>query len=81
MMPLPVQGIPEKGKLLTEISAFWFNRLRPVIGNHVLSTDVETMPAEVQAHTEVLRGRTMLVKKARVIPLEAIVRGYITGLS
>lgn len=76
-----MQGIPEKGKLLTEISAFWFNRLRPVIGNHVLSTHVETMPAEVQAHTEVLRGRTMLVKKARVIPLEAIVRGYITGLS
>ncbi|KAA1469088.1 phosphoribosylaminoimidazole-succinocarboxamide synthase [Dentipellis sp. KUC8613] len=72
-------GIPDKGKLLTEISLFWFDKLRSVIPNHVATAKIEDMPAEVQKYKDQLAGRTMLVRKAKVIPLEAIVRGYITG--
>jgi phosphoribosylaminoimidazole-succinocarboxamide synthase len=64
---------------LTKISLFWFEKLRDIVPNHVLTANVDDMPEEVQRHRDVLSGRTMLVKKARVIPLEAIVRGYITG--
>jgi phosphoribosylaminoimidazole-succinocarboxamide synthase len=74
-----MQGVPDKGRLLTEISAFWFARLQHLVPNHVLSTDVRAMPDAVQPHAEKLEGRTMLVRKAQVVPLEAIVRGYLTG--
>lgn len=74
-----LQGIPEKGKVLTDISSFWFQRLEHIISNHFITTNVDEMPEEVKKYKEQLEGRTMLVRKAEVIPLEAIVRGYITG--
>ncbi|KAH9041301.1 phosphoribosylaminoimidazole-succinocarboxamide synthase [Lactarius pseudohatsudake] len=72
-------GIPDKGRLLTELSLFWFDKLKDIIPNHVVTSRIEEMPEEVHQHKEQLEGRSILVKKAEVIPLEAIVRGYITG--
>ncbi|KAI0282061.1 phosphoribosylaminoimidazole-succinocarboxamide synthase [Russula brevipes] len=72
-------GIPGKGRVLTELSLFWFDKLRAIVPNHVVASRVEEMPEEVRQHSEQLDGRSILVKKAEVIPLEAIVRGYITG--
>ncbi|KAH9059098.1 phosphoribosylaminoimidazole-succinocarboxamide synthase [Lactarius vividus] len=72
-------GIPEKGRVLTELSLFWFDKLKDIIPNHVVTSRIEEMPEEVHQHREQLEGRSILVKKAEVIPLEAIVRGYITG--
>jgi len=73
------QGIPEKGKVLTNISAFWFSFTKDIIPNHIISTDVDEFPDDLQPHKEVLRGRSMLAKKVKVVPIEAIVRGYISG--
>ena len=64
---------------MTKISLFWFNKLRHVIPTHFVTADVDEMPEEIRQYKQQLDGRAMLVKKARVIPLEAIVRGYITG--
>lgn len=72
-------GIPDKGRVLTELSLFWFDKLKDIIPNHVVTSRIEEMPEEVHQHKEQLEGRSILVKKAEVIPLEAIVRGYITG--
>ncbi|KAH8986141.1 phosphoribosylaminoimidazole-succinocarboxamide synthase [Lactarius akahatsu] len=72
-------GIPDKGRVLTELSLFWFAKLKYIIPNHVVTSRIEEMPKEVHQHKEQLEGRSILVKKAEVIPLEAIVRGYITG--
>jgi len=72
-------GIPEKGKLLTSISLFWFQKLQHIVPNHLITVDVDEMPEEVKHYRDQLEGRTMLVKKAKVIPMEAIVRGYLTG--
>ncbi|KAH7886138.1 hypothetical protein F5I97DRAFT_1928010 [Phlebopus sp. FC_14] len=72
-------GIPDKGKLLTNISQFWFNKLRDIVPNHLVTANIDEMPEEVKQYSAQLEGRTMLVKKARVIPIEAIVRGYLTG--
>ncbi|KAH8979048.1 phosphoribosylaminoimidazole-succinocarboxamide synthase [Lactarius hatsudake] len=72
-------GIPDKGRVLTELSLFWFDKLKDIIPNHVVTSRIEEMPEEVHQHKEQLEGRTILVKKAEVVPLEAIVRGYITG--
>jgi phosphoribosylaminoimidazole-succinocarboxamide synthase len=74
-----VQGIPGKGVLLTQMSLFWFDKLQSIISNHLITSNVDEMPADVKVHAETIQGRAMLVRKARVIPLEAIVRGYITG--
>lgn len=73
------QGVPDKGKVLTKISLFWFDKLKHVIPTHFVTADVEAMPAEVRRHKDVIAGRAMLVKKAKVVPLEAIVRGYLSG--
>uniref|UniRef100_A0A832DJ53 Phosphoribosylaminoimidazole-succinocarboxamide synthase n=1 Tax=Ignavibacterium album TaxID=591197 RepID=A0A832DJ53_9BACT len=73
------QGIPYKGMILTKISEFWFNFVKDIIPNHLITTNVEEFPAECKPYTEVLRGRSMLVKKTEVIPIESVVRGYITG--
>ncbi|MCH8941762.1 MAG: phosphoribosylaminoimidazolesuccinocarboxamide synthase [Bacteroidetes bacterium] len=73
------QGIPYKGKVLTKISEFWFNFNKDVIENHLISTNVEDFPSECLEYKNDLEGRTMLVKKAEVVPLECIVRGYISG--
>jgi phosphoribosylaminoimidazole-succinocarboxamide synthase len=61
------------------VSAFWFNKLRDVIPNHVVTTNIEEMPQEVHKYKDVLESRVMLVRKARVVKIEAIVRGYLTG--
>lgn len=73
------QGIPNKGKVLTKISEFWFNFSKNIIDNHLISTKVEDFPKECAEYAEILEGRSMLVKKAKVVPFECIVRGYISG--
>ena len=71
--------IPYKGEILTRISAFWFEKFKDLIPNHVISTDVRDYPAEFQKYADYLAGRSMLVNKAQTVPIEAIVRGYLTG--
>ncbi len=73
------QGIPYKGMVLTKISEFWFNFSKDIIPNHIISTDVKEFPSECKPYADDLRNRSMLVKKAEVIPIESIVRGYISG--
>lgn len=70
--------IPDKGRVLTQMSKFWFEKIIQR-NHHLLSCDVEDLPPELRIHADQLRGRIMIVKKARVFPIEAIVRGYITG--
>ena len=72
-------GIPGKGEVLTRMSAFWFGLTRDIAPNHLITTDVEAMGNEVTPHRDLLRGRTMLVRKAERIDAECVVRGYITG--
>ncbi|KAJ3130917.1 Bifunctional purine biosynthetic protein ade1 [Physocladia obscura] len=74
-------GIPGKGKLLTAMSSFWFQHLNEVVGNHLITDDINKMPRAVQKYRDQLEGRCMLVKKLKILPVEAIVRGYITGTS
>lgn len=73
------EGIPDKGYVLTQISAFWFRQMEDIIPNHVISTEVKDFPDVCQQYAEILEGRSMLVKKAKPLPVECIVRGYITG--
>ncbi|RMG04587.1 MAG: phosphoribosylaminoimidazolesuccinocarboxamide synthase [Planctomycetota bacterium] len=70
-------GIPDKGRVLTQIAAFWFELLG--VPNHVVTTDVDAMDLPEGVDREVLRGRTTLVKKAEVVPVECVVRGYLSG--
>lgn len=72
-------GIPYKGEVLTRISKFWFKYLAGVIENHLISDDVKDFPKPFCSYPEQLAGRSMLVKKTKVLPVECIVRGYITG--
>ena len=73
------QGIPFKGKVLTKISEFWFNHMQEIIPNHLISTNVSEFPDKCRIYSEDLEGRSMLVKKAEVVPIECIIRGYISG--
>ncbi|BDQ01641.1 MAG: phosphoribosylaminoimidazole-succinocarboxamide synthase [Ignavibacterium sp.] len=73
------QGIPYKGMILTKISEFWFRFVEDIIPNHLITTNVEEFPSECKPYADELRGRSMLVKKTEVIPIESVVRGYITG--
>lgn len=73
------QGIPDKGKVLTQISRFWFDKTKDIIKNHVVSTDVSEFPAECRPYASELRGRSMLVKKTKPLGVECIVRGYLSG--
>ena len=73
------QGIPYKGIVLTKISEFWFKFSRKIISNHLVSTDLNKFPKDCLEYKDVLAGRSMLVKKAEGIPIECIVRGYISG--
>jgi phosphoribosylaminoimidazole-succinocarboxamide synthase len=75
-MPDPV---PDKGTILTQISLFWFDIMQPLVQNHVIARDVEQYPPACRPYEDVLRGRSMLVKKAQPLPIECIVRGYISG--
>lgn len=72
-------GIPGKGKVLNQISAFWFGFLSSVVPNHMLSVDVADFPAAAREHREVLDGRAMLCRKAQPLPVECVVRGYLSG--
>lgn len=71
-------NIPFKGEILTELSRFWFERLKGICPNHLISTDIKTFP-DIGVEKSYLLGRTMLVKKAKVVPVECIVRGYLAG--
>ncbi len=73
------EGIPDKGYVLTQISAFWFNLMADIVPNHIISTDVSEFPAECRKYACILEGRSMLVKKAQPLPVECIVRGYLAG--
>ncbi len=73
------QGIPLKGKILNKISEFWFDLVKDIIPNHLISTNINDFPAKFNDYKDDLNGRSMLVKKAEVIPIESIVRGYISG--
>jgi phosphoribosylaminoimidazole-succinocarboxamide synthase len=72
-------GIPHKGRVLTQISLFWFEFLRDVVANHVVTADVEKYPATAQKYADQLQGRSMMVMRAEMIPVECVVRGYISG--
>ena len=72
-------GIPHKGKVLTQISLFWFDFLRDVVPNHLITADVERYPASLLKHADQVRGRSMLVTRAHMVPVECVVRGYISG--
>jgi len=72
-------GIPQKGEILTRLSTWWFNLLTPIIPNHLVATDVSDFPSVLQPFAGILRNRSMLVKKTRVIPVECVARGYLIG--
>jgi phosphoribosylaminoimidazole-succinocarboxamide synthase len=76
IMPNPV---PQKGEILTEISLFWFDRMADLVPNHLISSDVNDYPEACRPYADVLRGRSMLVRKAKPLPVECVVRGYISG--
>ncbi len=76
VMPDP---IPDKGIILTQLSLFWFDIVQPLVQNHVVARDVDQYPAVCRPYADVLKGRSMLVKKAQPLPIECIVRGYISG--
>ena len=76
IMPDP---IPDKGKILTQISLFWFEQMANLVPNHLVAHEVQDFPAACQPHAEALRGRSMLVKKVEVLPIECVVRGYLSG--
>ncbi|MFC1478299.1 phosphoribosylaminoimidazolesuccinocarboxamide synthase [Candidatus Margulisiibacteriota bacterium] len=72
-------GIPDKGQTLTRLSLFWFEQLKDVVENHLVTADVSEYPEECREYADILEGRSMLVKKTEVIPVECIVRGYLSG--
>jgi len=72
-------GIPGKGKILTQISLFWFDLLSDVVPNHLITADVTEFPAELQPYADQLEGRSMLVKRAAMFPVECVARGYLAG--
>ena len=72
-------GIPDKGKVLTQLSAFWFKHLASVTPHHLLSINVDDFPAETRPHRDVLRGRSMWVRKTNPLPVECVARGFLSG--
>jgi len=73
------EPIPDKGRVLTGLSVFWFDKLKSLVPNHIVETDVEKFPEKLKKYKDILRGRSMLVQKAKPLAIECIVRGYITG--
>ncbi|MEW5758833.1 MAG: phosphoribosylaminoimidazolesuccinocarboxamide synthase [Candidatus Omnitrophota bacterium] len=71
--------IPKKGEILTRLSLFWFELTRDIVPNHLITANIDEYPKEVEKYKEILRDRSMLVKKANSIPVECIVRGYLSG--
>jgi phosphoribosylaminoimidazole-succinocarboxamide synthase len=72
-------GIPDKGKVLTQLSGFWFERMGDLVPHHLISMEVDDFPAAARAHADQLRGRTMLVRRTEPIPIECVARGYLSG--
>src|SRR5262244_3934106 len=76
VLPTP---IPDKGKVLTQMSAFWFEHFRDFVPNHLVSTGISDFPKSIQPFKQQLEGRSMLVKKAKVFAIECVARGFLTG--
>ena len=76
VLPTP---IPDKGRILTKISLFWFSFLKDIIDNHIISSCVEDLPPEAENYKDDIKGRFMIVKKCEVVPFECVVRGYLSG--
>ena len=76
VMPNP---IPDKGRVLTQLSKFWFDLTKEIVSNHVISTEVKDYPKECQPYEKMLEGRSMLVVKTEVLPIECVIRGYLSG--
>jgi phosphoribosylaminoimidazole-succinocarboxamide synthase len=72
-------GIPDKGRVLTQLSLFWFDFLSDIVPNHLITADVHKYPPELQPYADALEGRSMLVAKAQMFPVECVVRGYLSG--
>jgi phosphoribosylaminoimidazole-succinocarboxamide synthase len=72
-------GIPDKGKVLTQLSAFWFERMGDLVTHHLLATDVKAFPDALRPHASILHGRAMLVRRTDPIPVECVARGYLSG--
>ena len=73
------QPVPDKGKVLHQVSLFWFDHFKDVVPNHIAAGRVDDFPPELRAHREVLAGRTALVRKAKMFPIECVARGYLAG--
>ncbi len=73
------RGIPDKGRILTQVANFWFNATSDILPNHLLATRVADYPEELRAHAAVLEGRSILVRRTRPLPVECVVRGYLAG--
>jgi len=76
VMPNP---IPDKGRVLTQLSKFWFDMTKEIVPNHIISTDVKDFPEECRSYQKILRNRSMLVVKTKPLPIECVVRGYLSG--
>jgi phosphoribosylaminoimidazole-succinocarboxamide synthase len=72
-------GIPDKGKVLTQLSGFWFERMRDLVPHHLLSLEVDEFPEAARRHADILRGRTMLARLTEPVPVECVARGYLSG--
>ena len=72
-------GIPDKGKVLTQMSAFWFDQIGDLVAHHFVSANVDEFPAPARRHADVLRGRSMLVRRTDPLPVECVARGYLSG--
>ena len=72
-------GIPDKGKVLTQLSAFWFERMGDLVPHHLIATDPDAFPPAAGRHADVLRGRTMFVRRTEPVPIECVARGYLSG--
>ena len=72
-------GIPQKGRVLTQVSLFWFEFLKDVVPNHLVTADVDRYPTQVKKYADLLRGRSMMVTRADMFPVECVVRGYLSG--
>jgi len=76
VLPTPIE---RKGEVLTALSQFWFDKLGPIVPNHLITTNVDEMPEAVRSHAQTLKGRSMLVRRGEVFPVECVVRGYLVG--
>ncbi len=74
-------GIPGKGRALTQISIYWFKHMEDIISNHIVATGINDFPRELHKYADIIEGRSMLVKKAEPLPVECVVRGYLSGSS